>query len=39
LLGFAVSRTTGRESVMVEVRKKIAVLITHGMGEQIPMEL
>jgi len=33
-----VSRTTGRESVMVEVRKKIAVLITHGMGEQIPME-
>ena len=23
---------------MVEVRKKIAVLITHGMGEQIPME-
>ena len=23
---------------MVEVRKKIAVLITHGIGEQIPME-
>jgi hypothetical protein len=23
---------------MVEVRKKIAVLITHGMGEQIPMQ-
>jgi hypothetical protein len=30
--------TTARESVMVEARKKIAVLITHGMGEQIPME-
>jgi hypothetical protein len=24
--------------MMVEVRKKIAVLITHGIGEQIPME-
>jgi hypothetical protein len=33
-----VARTTARESVMAEVRKKIAVLIAHGMGEQIPME-